>query len=157
MTKKIDLAVELNEAGNYDLVIENGQFKQTNTFDTAILLTFFEYRRANASEVILNANRRGWWGNELTDFDDFELGSKLWLLEQSRNKDNTLNLAITYTRQAFQWFVDEGLLDRITVTGERTEDDITLTIVMERDGSTVATSFFNLWENTVKFSSLKRQ
>jgi len=155
MTKLLDLAIELNEDGIYDLVIENGQFKQTDTFDTAILITFFAERRANATEQPINELRRGWWGNELSDIEGFEIGSKLWLLEQSRNTDLTLSLAVNYTKQAFDWFVDDQLLQNIVVSGERSRDGIAITIQMERSGDVVGTSFFNLWENTLEFSSLK--
>lgn len=149
----IDFAVEKGEDGLFDLVIEDGTIKETNLFDTSILLSFFEERRADSSEVLLNFLRRGWWGSTLLE-DDFEFGSKMWLLEQARLTTDILNKAISYARECFQWFIDENLLDDIEVTGELLDDRIVLTIRFFRDSNVIATATFQRWEDTTQFSSL---
>ena len=69
---------DLKRTGNseiFDLVIEDGQLKELNSFDTAILMSFLCERRADESEQAVNFLRRGWWGNLLATVQGFEIGS----------------------------------------------------------------------------------
>ncbi len=149
----VDFALEIDQNGLFDLVIQDGGLKETNTFDSSIIVSFFEERRALASEVPVNFLRRGWWGNTLFK-GDFQIGSKIWLLEQARLDTETLNRAIVYAREAFQWMLDGNFLTDVQVTGVLETDKIVLIIRFFRNSSIVATATFERWENTVKFSSL---
>ena len=95
----IDIALLQDERGNFDIGIDpaTGDFFLTDGFDTAITMSLFCERRADASEVPTAELRRGWWGNEVGP-EGFEIGSKLWLTYQSRKTQATLNLVVDYAR-----------------------------------------------------------
>jgi len=96
--------IKLNDdKGYWDIDFDSqGDFVLEDGFDTAILMSLMCNKRANEAEVEAPQYRRGWWGNETSDFDNFEIGSKLWLLSQARATQNTLNRAIRYTQDALQ-------------------------------------------------------
>ncbi len=151
MSETIDFQLLRNSNDVFDLIIEDGVFKTINAFDTAIFMSIFCERRADASEQAVNFLRRGWWGNLLSDVEGFEMGSKLWLLFQSRVTQDTLNFAITYAKDGLQWLVDDGFLDEVAVTGELIENDkIKLDVVLLRFNNIVDSKSFILWENTFK-------
>lgn len=145
----IDLKITRLDDGTYDLTIgENGDLEGVRNFDTAIVLTVLSERRASESEVIVNSLRRGWWGNTLADIPDFEMGSKLWLLSQSRKTANELNLALTYSQNAFNWMIVQGFAQSVDVTGEITATGIRVKIDIKVSQSNVDTPSFDLWLGT---------
>jgi len=146
----IDIALIQNEdSGIYDFTFENGDFKTVDSFDTSITVSLFADARATQSQVPRSELRRGWWGNQFAkDFPLSEVGSKLWLLNQARNTQDTLNNAIDFARNSLQWLVDNNHAESVNVTGAFTINGITLAIVIDRGSSIVETRYFDLWNNS---------
>ena len=95
-----DILLEQDEDNIYDISFENGDFKLTDGFDTAIVLSLFTDARADSSEVSEPILRRGWIGNEQNENEDDNFGSKIWLLEQARTNEDTSNRSTTYSQDA---------------------------------------------------------
>ena len=145
----IDIALIPDETGIYDIAFENGDFQLVNSFDTSLIISLFADARATASQVPQSQLRRGWWGNQFDkDYPLFEMGSKLWLLYQARNTQNTLNNAIDFARNSLQWLVTNNHAEKVTVTGAITTTGITLTIVIDRGSSVIETRYYDLWNNS---------
>ena len=145
----VDLKLTKDPAtGLFDLTIKNGDFALVDSFDTSIIVSLFSDQRADASEVPASESRRGWWGDQFGDDPTFRSGSKLWLLDQARNTQETLNSAIDFSSDSLQWFIDENHIENIEITGESTSTGITLKEIFFRDQSRVDTKFFDLWENS---------
>lgn len=144
----VDLKLTKDSEGVYDINFQsNGDFELEEGFDTAILMSLFQNKRLDESEQPIPQYRGGWWGNELNEVTGYEIGSKLWALD-GRRTQNTLNQAIDYARDSLQWFIDDGLLKDINVTGEFQTNGITLEITLIRFNNKSETLFFDLWENT---------
>lgn len=148
MEKNTDIEFKQTSEGYYDLSLdESGDFSKTNSFDTSILLSIFCERRATVTEVPISFRRRGWIGN----IDrPVEYGSKVWLLEQSRLTNSTVNIARDYLRQALQWLIDFGYLKEILVETDRdlTRNALLANITLVRFDDKVEHKNFVLWENT---------
>ena len=145
----IDLLVDVNEdTGLYDISLSDGDFTTIDSFDTSLKVSLLGDRRADKSEVSAAHLRRGWWANQFAETLGFQLGSKLWLLDQSRKSQNTLNSAIDYAKNSLQWLVDDGYAINITVTGVFTALGIQLKVVLFRGQSKTETKYFDLWENS---------
>jgi phage gp46-like protein len=137
------------DAQIYDINFVDGDFEQMNGLDTAILMSLTCERRADESEVSLPEKRRGWIGNEINGFSDFEYGSKLWLLEQARATQDTLNKAVTYAQEALQWLVEDDYATSIVVDGEYDDNiELLLNIKFVRNNNVVESRTFNVWQNT---------
>ncbi len=144
-----DFAIDRNENGIFDLVIEGGQFKTVYSFDTALKLIIFCDARADESEVPLPQNRRGWLGNAILRDDDFQMGSKLWLLEQERTTQNTLNKALDYVQKACDWLVDDIHVKSVEVTGTiLNQDGFRIGILFTTLDNKVESRYYDLWFNT---------
>lgn len=148
----IDLKLTKTSAGYYDISFTDGDFTLTDSFETAILMSLLCEVRADASEVPAPEHRRGWWGNEVATVPNYQIGSKLWLLEQARNNQNTLNLAVNYVKNSLQWLEDDGYIKKIEVNGLQSISDITVEIKLIRSQDRVDTLYFNLWDNTLSIS-----
>lgn len=134
----------------YDISLNNeGDLTGVSGFDTAILMSFLCERRADISEVEAPQYRRGWWGNTLSLVPGFEMGSKNWLLYQARLTTDAANRAITYNQDAFQWFVQDGYLDRVDVSSNITNSGLIININLIRGNDVVNSLAFVLWNNTV--------
>lgn len=146
----IDLALQHDvDTDTYDLFLgPDGDLASTNSFETALLMSLFGEKRASISEMPIAQNRRGWLGNTFGDIEGFEMGSKLWLLDQARLTQDTLNLAITYAKDGMRWLVDFEHLERVRVTGEIIDNNIRLDITLLRSEAISETRSFFLWENT---------
>lgn len=144
----IDARLKLIAGDLYDLdIISTGDIRSEDFFDTAIIVSLFAERRANESEVAESRQQRGWIGNESTP--GFEMGSKIWLYEQSRLTKTILNGIEIAARESLQWLVDDEFAIRITkVKAIATTTGINLEIVITRPNSQVDRRYFDLWDMT---------
>lgn len=147
----VDIAMDKTEQGYFDMVFENGVIETINSFETALNMSIFGERRASESEVSIPQFRRGWYGNSLLGFENFEMGSKLWLLGQARATQNTLNNAITYCDEALQWFIEDNYLDKVLVSANYDERNAMLiNIQLIRSQNIVLSKCYKLWQNTIQ-------
>lgn len=144
-----DLKLTLDANGQFDFIIENGNLATVEGFDTAITVSLFTDARASESQVYLPENRRGWVGNTVNNVQDRELGSLLWLLDQRRLNQDTLNTATDFAKKALNWLIEDKLADDIIVTGTIVpRSGIQLRIDILIDKSITETHFVKLWEVT---------
>jgi phage gp46-like protein len=111
-------------------------------------VSLFGERRANASEVLDSRLRRGWIGNESTPGK--EIGSKIWLYEQSRMTRTVLNGIANAARESLQWMVEDGhakSIDEVTATLSN-NPGVRLNVTVTRPNSKVEHRYYDLWENT---------
>ena len=117
----MDLALHYDPAlGGLDIAVDaaTGDLAREDTLATAVMLSLFCDRTAQAHEVPAAADRRGWWADAYAAVnaqgaDAF--GSRLWLLTREKQLPDTLQRLRAYIREALQWLVDDGLADDVTV------------------------------------------
>lgn len=132
--------------GYYDFSLtEDGQIEVADFFDTSLLYSFFGEKRAAPEEVIEPQLRRGWIGND----DDYENGSKIWLLSQERLTRETLNRLKDEAEKCLRWLVDDGFavsIDdaQVTLSGGK----VLLSVVIRRSRDKVDRRNYVLWDNT---------
>jgi len=153
MARGIDAVLERLSGGAYDARIGfDGDFQTADFFDTAIITSLMTDRRANEAEVLESHKRRGWIGNEYTP--GFELGSKLWMFEQSRLTRTTMNSIAEAARDALQWLVDDGFavaIRSVSVKLAPPSSPVTgmiLEIEIQRSLSVVERRYYDLWITT---------
>lgn len=113
---KRDIKLKI-ENGAFDVVIENGDFATESGFDSVLWVSLFTDARATDSQVIVPQNRRGWLGNLASEIPERQLGGYLWLVEQRRLTQDTLNEVIDYARKSLEHLVDDGMALKIDVEG----------------------------------------
>jgi phage gp46-like protein len=113
-----DVLIQANEEGIYDLVVDEDKqdFASAEGFESAIPVSFFTDARAPSVQVQEAKDRRGFVGNILFADIERELGGLLWILDQSRITNETLNLAKAFAEGSLSWMVEDGLARNITVT-----------------------------------------
>jgi phage gp46-like protein len=143
-----DILIKQQPDGTFDIEFENGDFKSTTGLDTAIIMSLFVDKRASQDEISEPSLRRGWQGNELNNDSDYEIGSKLFLLDQSRATQKTVNNAESYASDGLSHFIQDGIAKKIDVSGESSGSNVTLNIEFTRDENQVDSKQYMLWENT---------
>ena len=135
------------DKGFYDLEItDTGDLKADNSFDTGVNLALFTDGRADVSEVSNPEYQRG----TIVDmFTSRRNGSKLWLLEQSRNDAGAVNRAIDYAKNALKYFVDLNLVQKITANGYLTSKGIVLSITIQGINGTIDKYKYEAWNNSI--------
>jgi phage gp46-like protein len=118
-------------------------------------MSLYTDQRADVDDPLPDPNsedRRGWWGDQISDFEDDKIGSKLWLLERSSTKETVLTDVKFYIEQALQWMIDDGVAQEIDVTTERwnrKDGSATLAVQIEikqSSGGVTAIKFDDLWK-----------
>lgn len=133
---------------DYDIQLnDDGDIFTADSFDTALIMSLFCERRATASEVPVAQLRRGWIGNE-SDQDGFEIGSKLWLYEQSRITRTLIQEIVSATRNGLQWLVDYNLATSVDVSAKLQNNNILIEVIITRPNSKVDYRYFEFWSNT---------
>ncbi|WP_175980067.1 phage GP46 family protein [Caballeronia zhejiangensis] len=83
-----------------------------NDLQTAILISIFSDRMAEADDVIPDGDDpRGWWAD-----DDVPIGSRMWLLRRAKQTGETLQRAYDYLAEALQWLIDDGVVARFDIS-----------------------------------------
>ena len=132
----------------YDFNFINGDFELTQGMETALLMSIFCEKRAGVSEIPAPELRRGWWGNLVNGYDNYEIGSKLWLLEQARRDNTTLNLAKTYAQDCLQWLIDDGYAKEIITDTSFVVGGIEIDMQIVTSANKTINRSYQLWSNT---------
>src|SRR5579859_1817812 len=117
----MDFATVLAPDLTFDWAIVNGDLAIDDGLDTAVAISLWSDRLANADDEIPDgsADRRGWWGDAylpvLSTGQPDRIGSRLWLLARALQTLETQQHAQAYVREALQWMVDDGVVASVTV------------------------------------------
>ena len=151
LSEKVDLKLT-NDDGYYDISIdEDGDLGTTRGLNTSLTVSFLTDRRATESEVSNPRYRRGWWGNDYqTDSSYPEMGSKIWLLNQTTLTQDTVNDATAYTQAAYQWLLDDSYADEVQVMTTSNFDTININIRIIKNDDVIGEQVYSLWQNTVR-------
>ena len=146
----IDAKVRPDNHGRFDISIDSGQIEQEDGLETAIWVSLFTDARADSSQVARPEYRRGWPGNLVSQVEGRQLGGLLWLIDQRRLTQGTLNAAIDYARGALSWMVTDGLLLSVEVSGAIVPRyGIQLNVVLTSRSGATETKYVKLWEATI--------
>lgn len=143
-----DVLMRADAQSVYDIELDaEGDIANGDFFDTSLIYSILGERRALPSEVPVSSRRRGWIGNE---FSDYENGSKIWLYEQAKLTRTIMNNIETEAIVATRWIVDDGLaVGSISAKATLTDSgSIGVVVSIQRPNSEVDQRFFELWNNT---------
>ena len=127
-----------------DWVAQNGDLADGDDLDTAVYIGLFSDRLARADDDFDGTDRRGWWGDAGQDYD---IGSRLWLLYRRELSWEVAGRAEDYAQEALQWLMDDSIVAQVSVSTRiiypRT---LILMVVLTRpDGTTRSISFDWAW------------
>ena len=108
-----DIRSDWNVAHGYaDWCLCSGALASGDDLATAVLISVFSERQANASDLLPDAgtHRRGWWGDQ-----DKPIGSRLWLLERSKLNSAVAITAKGYITEALQWLIEDKVASAVQV------------------------------------------
>lgn len=101
-----------------DLTIVGGRLATDAGLTTAVLVSIFTDRRAEADDPLDpladDGDRRGWVGDLLEEPGD-RWGSRLWLLARAKLTEETRLLVEQYVAESLSWAIDKGVADRVDV------------------------------------------
>ena len=120
-----DIAIEYkSQIKEYDISILNGDLKECDDLDSAVIISLFTWARAAAGEVDENAPRFGWFGDKIDADNTDSTGSKLYLLKRKKITNQTIMDAREYIEQALRWMIEDGVATEIKVEVERNASDV---------------------------------
>jgi len=144
-----DIKLIQDDQGLFDISFEDGDIAKVNSLDTAIYVSLFTDARAPANLVTIPEHRRGWIVNSVSFVKDRDLGGLVWLLDQRRLTQDTLNDAVNYSRKALNWLIEDGLTKQISTFGEIVPRlGIRLVIRITNLNGVIETKYYELWKNT---------
>jgi len=102
---------------------ESAQDLETDEgLETSVIISLFTDKRAEKDDILpdeSNLDRRGWWGDLISNFENDQIGSKLWLLNREKTETTVLVRAKKYVEEALQWMIDDGVAMKIETDVER--------------------------------------
>lgn len=147
---KTDIQLIQDEQGRFDIAIEDGDIKSVDGLETALYVSLFTDARATEKQVFVPEYRRGWIGNLASLVDGRQLGSLLWLIDQRRLTQTTLNEVVDYARKSVQWLVEDGLCIRTAVSGSIVPGQgIRLNVEITSQEGVTESRYVDLWRKTV--------
>jgi phage gp46-like protein len=120
-------AVQDNGA-EFDMTIDydNADFGSVEGLETAIDFQLFTDQRVSKSEVARKQDRKGWVGDMLTRNKGYQVGSILFLKEQSRDTFLDRNEIAAHSKNSLEYLVSIGASKEVTarVIGKNIEGTI---------------------------------
>ena len=142
-----DTLISWNPKTGYgDWVLSGAQLMTGSDLLTAILISLFTDRVASPDDVIPDGtnNPRGWIGDVGSAYP---IGSRLWLLDRSKQTSDVLIKARGYCKEALQWLIDDEVVVKFDITTEWTRSQmlgIQIT-AFKPDGATENINFASAW------------
>jgi len=135
---------------SYDIEVENGDFVIDDGLETALIVSLLSDRRADESQVVQPEFRRGWIGDLVANLIGYKFGSHIWLSEQSRLTQETLNSVQDAAEKSLDWMLSSGLILKVVAKASVTSSSsILLNITVTSPDGSVSIKAFNLWKRTV--------
>lgn len=118
----------------FDWSLAGADVESERGLESAIILSIFTDRRAEADDVIPDGtdDRRGWWADAHPEIEADMIGSRLWLLSREKEAVSAVLRAREYVQESLAWLIEDGAARRVdvrtgwvdrvsrTVTDERT-------------------------------------
>jgi phage gp46-like protein len=147
-------------SGDYlegDLSVVDEDLESESGLETAVIISLFTDRRAREDDELPdpnNTDKRGWWGDLVSEIADDQIGSRLWLLERAKTTENVLVKAKEYAEEALQWLISDNVAKKVEVEVERqgTEGNDRLALlvkIFQSDNNQTALKFNTRWEAQV--------
>jgi len=144
----IDIKLKFDEdKGYFDIGITgNGDIEADNSFDSTLILALHTDGRASDTEVLSADRQRG----TIVDlFSRARNGSKLWLLEQSRNDVSARNCVTDYVKSALSFLVNKGFAKSVDVSAKITAKGIIYSIILYRVNGVTNKYAYRAWDNSI--------
>ena len=145
-----DVQLRPDETGIYDIAIADGDLTPDDGLETSLIVSLLSDARADESQIPQTESRRGWIGDLTATVPDYQYGSLLWLLEQTRLTPDTLAQAENNARAALNWMVEDGLAQSIDVIASRKDNSLILDITVTSPDGSVVRKAFDLWRRTLE-------
>lgn len=131
-----------------DLALDGLLLADDDGLVTAVIISLFTDRQANADDVLPDGtSRRGWWGDVLGRAGD-KIGSRLWLNESAKQLGAVLVKDREYAQEALKWLVDDGVASAVDVVASSPRSGVrALDISIQRANKPVARyQFQRFWK-----------
>lgn len=131
--------------GRGDWAVSGTELESGNDLRTAIYISLFTDRRANVDDVLPdNSDDPRGWACDDTDGGPL-LGSRLWLLDRSKQLPDVLNRARDYCHEALQWLIDDDVVARFDIEVEFPQPGMLgiIVTVYQADGTQLPAMLFS--------------
>jgi len=140
------------EPARFDIAFAGADLATDDGLQTAVILSLFCDRRAEADDVLPDASgdRRGWWADAWPDVAGDLWGSRGWLLERAKELPEVERRAEAYAEQALAWLIADGVASAVRASAQRLRRGVlALRIVIERSEEGYAAA----WEQTFRMAA----
>lgn len=129
-----------------DWVLDGAQLQSGNDLATAVLISLFTDRVALSDDVIPDGTQdpRGWWADDPSN----PIGSRLWLLDRSKQTQAVLQEAQGYAEEALAWLIADQVVSRFDIYTEWTRPGMLgISVTAHKpDGSLLPLRFAWAWK-----------
>lgn len=134
-----DVRLTLDDWLRGDATLVANDLETDEGLETALFLSLFVDRYDETTED--PTQRRGWWADGIDGTDD-RSGSRLWLAEVAGKLTADLPDKLrTWTREATQWLLDDGVARELDITTTLTAQGYTLAVDVYRPEKTDPSRF----------------
>lgn len=130
---------------NYaDWLKGSGDVLSGDDLQSAIIISLFTDGLARSDDNIDESYRRGWWADLGSDYN---IGSRLWLLNRQKLTVSIVKQAEDYAGEALKWLIDDGVVSYIEVGTQIVYPNrLNMIIRYHRPGDERDLRFFWVWE-----------
>lgn len=142
-----DIALEWG-SGYADLAIADDDVASDEGLRTAVLLSLYTDRRAEAADALPSGDGdlRGWWADQFAQVEGDKIGSRLWLLDRSTRREDIVPRAEEIVREALAWMIEDKVAEEVEVEVEATGDRLAIAVTIHRpSGDPAAFRFDHAW------------
>lgn len=130
-----------------DIAIDNNDLLTGDELQTAIIMSLFTDRRAAIDDpVMIGESKRGWWGDTYNTNRNDKIGSRLWVLKNSKMTPSTLVKAKDYALEATRWLIEDNIASSIDViTQFYDKQTIAIQITIQRPNGSQTFNYSYVW------------
>lgn len=140
-----------NTQGSADLSMIDSDLASDRGLMTAMILSYFVDAAAETDDVPPSGDendRRGWWADQFAEVQGDRIGSRIWLLDRSKNTNETKLRAAEYIREASAWMIEDRVVSSIDVVVDAVTPTLLFAVDVQRPGrDPISFRFSHTWEH----------
>ncbi len=116
--------ISLGRVGDiFDLQISQGDLVFDDGLETAVSISLFTDQRVNDEKLPDGTDdKRGWWGDLVSEVDQDKIGSRLWTLRRAKKIQENLRRAEDYAKESLEWMIEDGIATSVSAVASFRDD-----------------------------------
>lgn len=131
----------------FDMEFLSQEIQLSSDLESAVAISLFTDRRVTDEELpVFEQDKRGWWGDLVSNIPNDRIGSRIWTISRSKVTRETLRRYEDFSKESLEWMKEDGIVDEVQAISSYNESNELVTEISLSRPNEELQVFFVFWE-----------